>query len=138
MSRTITDTITYTTTSCCVCGVLFALTSEYENARRRDHKDFYCPNGHPLAFNGPSEAEKRAQRAEEEAERFRRERDAETVRAEFWAKEHKATKQELTTTKGQLTKTKKRLAGGVCPCCNRSFVSLAKHMASQHPDYQES
>lgn len=84
------------------------------------------------------DAEKRAQRAEEIAERLRHERDAETARAEFWAKEHKATKQELTTTKGQLTKTKKRLAGGVCPCCNRSFVSLAKHMASQHPDYQES
>lgn len=40
-------------------------------------------------------------------------------------------------TKGQLTKTRKRVAGGVCPCCNRSFVNLGRHMAGQHPDYAE-
>lgn len=40
-------------------------------------------------------------------------------------------------TKGQLTKTKKRIANGVCPCCNRSFANLERHMAGQHPDYPQ-
>ncbi len=37
--------------------------------------------------------------------------------------------------RGQLTKTKKRIAKGICPCCNRSFVNLERHMTGQHPDY---
>ena len=33
------------------------------------------------------------------------------------------------------TKRLKRLAsGGVCPCCNRTFSNMARHMRSQHPE----
>jgi hypothetical protein len=35
-----------------------------------------------------------------------------------------------------MTRIKKRVAAGVCPCCNRSFKDLARHMAGQHPDYK--
>lgn len=38
----------------------------------------------------------------------------------------------------QLTKTRKRIANGVCPCCHRTFQNLARHMAGQHPAYEES
>ncbi|HEX9950777.1 MAG TPA: hypothetical protein VGB53_03340 [Rubricoccaceae bacterium] len=31
--------------------------------------------------------------------------------------------------KGAHTRTKKRIAAGVCPCCNRTFQDLARHMA---------
>ena len=37
--------------------------------------------------------------------------------------------------KGHLTRTKKRIAAGVCPCCKRTFQDLARHMNGQHPDY---
>jgi len=37
--------------------------------------------------------------------------------------------------KGQLTKTKNRIANGVCPCCNRSFSNLQRHMSGQHPQF---
>lgn len=37
--------------------------------------------------------------------------------------------------KGAHQRTKNRVAKGVCPCCNRSFTNLAKHMAGQHPDF---
>ena len=39
--------------------------------------------------------------------------------------------------KGHLTRAKKRAANGVCPCCNRSFSNLARHMKCKHPDYAE-
>ena len=39
--------------------------------------------------------------------------------------------------KGQLTKVKKRVGNGVCPCCTRSFTDLARHMESKHPAYVE-
>lgn len=41
-------------------------------------------------------------------------------------------------TRGHLTRTKKRGGHGVCPCCNRTFQQLARHMKSKHPDYAES
>lgn len=38
-------------------------------------------------------------------------------------------------TKGVVTRTRNRIANGVCPCCDRSFTNLQRHMASKHPDY---
>lgn len=128
MSKILSETILYTTTSCCVCGVHFALSEDYDRARRGDHKSFYCPNGHPLSYTGPSEAEKRAQRLQREVE-------AAAAQAHFWRNEQERTKRQLISAKGQLTKTKRRVANGVCPCCDRSFVNVARHMATQHPDY---
>lgn len=37
--------------------------------------------------------------------------------------------------KGQVTKVKRRVSKGVCPCCNRTFENLARNMESQHPAY---
>ena len=57
---------------CCNCGVHFGMTADYEARRREDHRDFYCPNGHPQRFNGPTEKEKRITALEQQlAERER-------------------------------------------------------------------
>lgn len=37
--------------------------------------------------------------------------------------------------KGHATRITKRAKAGVCPCCNRSFENLRRHMASQHPTF---
>ena len=37
--------------------------------------------------------------------------------------------------KGVLAKERKRVANGVCPCCNRTFGNLQRHMATKHPDH---
>jgi hypothetical protein len=37
--------------------------------------------------------------------------------------------------KAQVTKLKKRASAGVCPCCNRTFSNMARHMAHQHPEF---
>jgi len=36
-------------------------------------------------------------------------------------------------TKGQLTKARKRADRGVCQHCHRSFVDVARHVATKHP-----
>ena len=41
----------------------------------------------------------------------------------------------LSASKGQMTKLKNRVKNGVCPCCNRTFVNLLRHMKSKHPEY---
>ncbi|MFB3077027.1 MAG: hypothetical protein ACE1Y4_03380 [Lysobacterales bacterium] len=37
--------------------------------------------------------------------------------------------------KAAATRIKNRVARGVCPCCNRSFTNLHRHMESKHPNY---
>lgn len=38
--------------------------------------------------------------------------------------------------KGVATRLKNRAAHGVCPCCNRTFQQLARHMSAKHPDFK--
>ncbi len=115
------------------CGVSFAVEDGFDSRRREDHQSFYCPNGHSMSYQGKTELQK----AEERAERLQRQVEAREadIRTEQrrLANERKA----HAATKGQLTKTKKRVANGVCPCCNRHFVNVERHMAHQHPDLFE-
>jgi hypothetical protein len=34
----------------------------------------------------------------------------------------------------ELRRIQKRTAAGVCPCCNRTFQQLARHMKTRHPE----
>lgn len=123
----------YTVICCDSCGVSFAINSGYEHRRREDHKAFYCPNGHSMSYSGKTDAEKERERAAR-LERRLANKD-EDLRAERAA--HATTRNRLTATKGVLTKTKKRIAHGVCPCCKRTFANVERHMSNQHPDYAE-
>lgn len=120
---------TLTTTSCW-CGIHYAVPSEFYDMIERQHRDgrtqtkIYCPAGHTWEFSGEGEAEILRKRLE--AEQRRRKAAQDLLRAE--ERSHSATR-------GHLTRTKKRVAGGVCPCCNRTFVKLGQHMATKHPDY---
>jgi len=35
---------------CPSCGLWYPLPTHYEDARREDHKTFYCPNGHSCYY----------------------------------------------------------------------------------------
>ena len=112
------------TEQCIRCGITFALPEELRGELVENHKDFYCPNGHSQRYIDKTEAQKQRERAERLAQQLqRREADLQRERTQ-----HRATK-------GQLTKTKKRVANGVCPCCNRSFANVQRHMEGQHPEY---
>ena len=49
---------TMVTEECCVCGILFAMTSDFEKARRKDKKDFSCPNGHKQHYLGETKEDR--------------------------------------------------------------------------------
>ena len=42
--------------SCCVCGVMFGLTEEFNSSLRETLKLWYCPNGHSQSYLGKSMA----------------------------------------------------------------------------------
>jgi len=121
-----TASIGLVTIECAKCGITFAMPSVYERARRNDHDTFYCPSGHGNHFPGKSEEEKLRDRLASE----RNLREGAERRAD-------ATERSLRATKGVITKMKKRIGAGVCPCCNRHFTALERHMATQHPEYRD-
>ena len=49
----------------------------------------------------------------------------------------RGTKANAARTRKELHSVKARVAHGVCPCCNRTFKQLARHMKTKHPDYVE-
>lgn len=119
--------------TCADCGMVFAFPAQLITKRRRDHQNFYCPSGHSNYFPGKSDLEQLQQQLTDAR--------LEIKRAEYRAQtaqlEREAARKELRATRGQMTKLRKRIANGVCPCCRRTFVNLQRHMTSKHPDYAE-
>ena len=116
---------------CCTCGIRFGLPARYQRQLRELGKEFHCPNGHSLTY-GKGEAEK----LRHELKQIEMERNRLIDLHSVEQAAHKLAARRLAATKGQLTKLKKRVAAGVCPCCNRTFRDLADHMKTQHPDYE--
>lgn len=128
---TLTNVTTFEIVTCCKCSVQFAMPTELQRRRLDDRGDFYCPNGHSQHYTGKSEAQRQQERADLAERRLANaQENARIARAE-----QVTTRRQLSAAKGQLTKTRNRIAKGVCPCCNRSFANVARHMAGQHPDY---
>jgi Zn-finger nucleic acid-binding protein len=115
---------------CITCGIQFGLPAAFATRLRSNGQTFYCPNGHTMWF-GKSEADKlrdRLRAAEANAVHLRDQADAAT-------RNLRGAERQLAATKGQVTRLRKRVTNGVCPCCNRTFAALGKHMKSQHPDF---
>ena len=118
---------------CGGCGIVFGMTQKTYERFNEHRRSFCCPNGCERHFVGMTDIE-RAQEAQKKAEGIAAaERDR-----------HARTKRELEHTearrrgeKAAKTRLKKRIKGGVCPCCKRSFVQLTRHMATKHPEYAE-
>lgn len=111
---------------CIKCGVPIYMPEAKYNFAQRDHSEnFYCCNGHPQVFVGKTEAQKlREELDREKSRRATAEMDARTARhAESIAK-------------GKLKATNERVKNGVCPCCNRTFQNLMRHMATKHPEFK--
>lgn len=122
-----TDTLVVIT---CWCGINHAVPQDLRNFQRRqfDNGDqvtsIYCPLGHRHQPAGKGKAQIERERREQLEARLRAERD-----------QHEAERRSHAATKGQLTKERNRTANGVCPCCQRSFVQLSRHMRTKHPDF---
>ena len=120
----LTQIKTYSFMECGGCGVSYALSDDFIEARQNDHKTWYCPNGCSRYYPAKSEKEK----LQAEVNRLR------ATNSHLYD-QNDSLRRSRNATKGHLTRTKKRIANGVCPCCNRTFADLAKHMSTKHPKY---
>jgi hypothetical protein len=118
--------------ACGECHIPFAMPQAKYDKCLRDGDVFYCPNGHSRVFRDTEvkRLRKELERARESKEYFIKRND------ELYA-EKKTVERKYAAQKGQVTRIKNRVAKGVCPCCNRTFADLARHMESQHPDFTQ-
>jgi hypothetical protein len=129
MAYALPQTVVMADEQCISCGTPFAWPQYLRDARYRDGKTFYCPNGHGQSWS------------ENDADRLRKQLDestrantrlAEQVRAAQMAEQ--AAEVARVKAERETKRIKKRVAAGICTCCNRTFQNLARHMATKHAD----
>ena len=116
---------------CGRCGGIYAIAETYRQQKYQKGGYWNCPYCQCSWGFGTSEIDRlKAQLSAKE-----REVEQERKRKEWAQQEARITEHRRRALKGHLTKTKKRISHGVCPCCNRSFENLRRHMTTKHPAY---
>lgn len=118
--------------TCYLCKEPFALHPETEEKLRRSAQQFHCPWGHPQHFLRGDSQETILRRERDLLKQRLAQRD-DAIKAANDRTERE--RHRANGYKGYATKLAKRAKAGVCPCCNRSFVELRRHMATHHPDF---
>lgn len=116
----------------CKCKVF--LPDELYHAAKRGagSVSFYCGYGHPMVFCvGESDLDKMRRERDRLAQRVAERDDQITHQREI----AEAAERRAAAARGQVTKIKNRVGKGVCPCCNRTFENLHRHMSTQHPTF---
>lgn len=113
----------FTEISCGECGIQFCVPEDWRADKQRTGKGWHCPNGHGRVYKETTEA-----KLKRELEAVHRDRDWQKQRAESADRARKQAE-------GKLRGLKKRVAAGVCPCCQRTVSQLARHMKTKHPDF---
>lgn len=115
-----TETIAMVTENCCTCGIIFGMTTYYQQERRTKGEYFYCPNGHPQKYTYAIVPELERKLAQERSRH-------DQTRAALRDKEAA-----LKAESERLERLNKRVKNGVCPCCKRTFQNLSRHMKTKH------
>lgn len=131
----VTTTIKLETVRCWVCGCEFAVDSTVLDNKKRYDKTLHCPNGCLLGFGETPEQKLRKEMEQKLAEAKRKNEYLEAREKDQRKRADRAQRQ-LNATRGVVTRIKNRVSKGVCPCCNRTFLNLQRHMATKHPKFK--
>jgi len=93
-------------------------------------QQFYCPSGHTNAYFGETAEEKARKELAQAEKRLTWYSD----RLDAERREREVAENSLRTTKGHLTRVKRRIEAGVCIHCNRTFQNVARHMETKHSE----
>jgi len=123
MGYAVTKLIELTDMHCGKCGISFAAPEDWRAEKQKTGEEWYCPNGHQRVYRESDAAKYQRLLEEEKSRHF-------TTRSRLNEAEAEKVKLERKT-----ANLKKRVAAGTCPCCNRTFSQLARHMAAKHKNY---
>lgn len=104
---------------CGNCGVFHAIPTAMYESCRSEGGFWHCPNGHSRGWSEGS---------------ISRERDRLKQKVAQLDDEIAALKLSEATAQKKLVAAKRRAVAGVCPCCNRTFDNVQRHMKSKHPN----
>lgn len=123
-------TVSFTAITC-KCGGTYAIAKNYCDDKRINGGGWRCPYCEVSWGFWESENDRLTkQLAREKARHDQTRAEVDHQRQLKEAAERRAIGQ-----RAAKTRIKNRIAHGVCPCCNRSFENLARHMKGQHPGY---
>lgn len=116
----------YVVLRCGNCGVTHTIPDVKYDHCYLEGGFWTCPNGHSRGWeNG---ANKR------EIDEVRRDRDRLKQDAARLQDEIAAEKERAAAAEKKYLQARKRSAAGLCPCCNRSFSNMQRHMKTKHPN----
>jgi len=121
---TIAKTTELNVIECAACGILFALTADLQRRRLEDGANFHCPSGHLNHYRDNEVARLKKQLVEEQS------------RSAFFKSEKERREAQLAEAEKKERRTAVRIGNGVCPCCNRTFQNLMRHMKTKHPEHK--
>lgn len=125
MSNTFVETITLEKITAGCCGGTFALSAKFIETKKREGGGFHCPYCGQERGWWKSETDKLKEQLEQKNRELTSAK-TETLRANHLLIEEREAKVAA-------EKKLKRVGKGVCPCCNRTFQNLGRHMATKHP-----
>jgi len=136
MSTTQTFTGTLAIIECCNCHTHFGITQAMKTALVETANTFYCPAGHPQHFTESEATRLKRQISQLTARNDQLDAAVQRERERTAAAYKREERQRRCTIaqKAAKTRLKNRVMNGVCPCCNRSFLNLQRHMKTQHPE----
>lgn len=112
--------------SCKKCGGVFALNEKFLKHARNNRGHYNCPYCDTQWSWSESEADRlRAQLAASANELQRVKMDCNAERSMRESAERRAV---------EAQRKIKRVENGLCPCCNRTFRNLRRHMLVRHPN----
>ena len=118
--------------TCGECGIVFYVPRDWVT-RRRDHGEhggeFCCPNGHCRVWKESALDKMRRERDRLKQDQARLEQEKQEAWATANAQLERAQKAEA-----EVKRVRKRAAAALCPCCNRHFANVERHIKTKHPD----
>lgn len=111
--------------SCPTCGCVSTVPEIVYDEQKNRGGYHHCPNGHQWGW--------RKERSDIENLRRERNRLQQQIAERDDAIRYEREQREAAENRER--RLKKRAAAGVCPCCNRSFQALTRHMKSKHPNF---
>lgn len=120
-----------TTIHCGKCGGIYAIAARYRQEKYNRGGYWHCPYCQCSWGYVSSEID----RMKDQLAAKERELESERKRKEWAQQEAKIAERRRRALKAVVTKTKNRIAHGVCPCCRRNFDNLRRHMQTKHPRY---
>lgn len=107
-------------TTCHKCKVRFAIPMGLEETCRANHDvSMYCPYGHEQVYPDGESAEDKLRRENQRLVQQLAQKD-----------------DDIAAVRKHARRLERRVRSGVCPCCNRTFVNMARHMKTKHKDFK--